>query len=246
MKIKAFLQMKDDFERLDFTLFNFVKHNPEIPILVVNDGGQNPSVVTDKYSQVTLVNFSESSWVKNGGNGTFGPEWFKRLYEYAESDSGYTHLLFLETDVLTRRTITINPAYDMSGFMNCSGPAVNKVCHSYFNLQKYGYEFNKMGGVASFLHTGCGGTIYSKDFFDKTRNNLDFILDAYRTIPEYCFQDVLITILGIISGCSVGKWKEVTQMATPHFEIDGFNPESAMIHGYKVDIVREQNNKRKH
>lgn len=235
MKIKAFLQMKDDFERLDFTLFHFTKHNPDIPILVVNDGGSDPSFITEKYQSVDLINEKKCCWVKNSGNGTFGYTWFERLFHYAFADD-CTHVLFLETDVYCKKKIEIVPSFDISGFMNSSGISVNKVCYAYFNLKDYGFEFNKFGGEISFLHTGCGGTIYSKEFFEKSLPNLHLIKNAYLQIPDYCFQDVLITILGIISGCSIGNWEELTQMHYPNY-----NTRAALVHNYKCDIVLKGN-----
>lgn len=205
--------MSNDTERLDFTLRNFKKHNPNVPVLVYNNGGnfELAKKIAEKYR--CEYKYIENIWHKKThcGTGSFNFRWFELLFEYALQEDDYTHILFLETDVYTQKKIATEPLYDMAGPLSFCGPKEN-ILFGYFKLEKYGYKFIFENNSRAFPHTGCGGTIYKKDFFVKSKENLHLIQKAYEEMIPYCFMDLLITILGMISGCSIGDWQDTSNL----------------------------------
>lgn len=202
--------MSNDNSRLDFTLKTFKKHNPEIPVLVYNNGGNSEAEnVAKKYN--CSYKFIPNIWHKQTrcGTGSFNYEWFKYLFEFGLEEDDYTHVLFLETDVYATGPIINEPEFDMSGPLHFCSEKENPL-FEYFNLDKFGYKFNLQNNSRFLAHTGCGGTIYKKDFFKKSQKNLPIIQKAYNDVIEHCFMDLIITILGVISDCSIGDWNDVT------------------------------------
>jgi hypothetical protein len=119
------------------------------------------------------------------------------LFDYGLNKE-YTHTLFLETDVLTTKKISIEPKYDMSGILNYCGNGETDL-YNMFNL-----TFKQ--------HSGCGSTIYKNEFFEKSKNNLEIVNYIYMKKPQSFFQDLVITILGRISDCSYGHWEECSDV----------------------------------
>lgn len=227
MKIQAIMMMKNDINRVDFVLHNFFKWNPDIPVLVYNCGGKSPKQVIDKYSNAKLIDYDDI-WHKgtHDGAGSFDPRWFKLMFEYGLNDN-YTHTLFLETDVLTTRKISIEPKYDMSGILNFCGPKED-ILYKYFN-------------IPHGPHSSCGSTIFKTDFFKKSFSNLYLIDKAFKEKQQNFYADLLMTILGRISGCSYGYWEECSDLRGYHVPIDGklvFVPSSdystTFVHSLKV------------
>ena len=107
MKIQAILFMCNDFARAKFTLENFRKHNPEIPIRVVNSGGESPESSLSHIPGIEFVD-AENLWHKKtyNGQGSFGPRFADYFFDFGLNNN-FTHTILLETDVLTNRTITI-------------------------------------------------------------------------------------------------------------------------------------------
>ena len=91
---------------------------------------------------------------------------------------------------------------------------INALQGVYFKIKKskhikYITPWNGEKNEISFLHYGTGGTIFSKSFFDKTSKNLSLIKELNDEKPECFLQDLAITSLALISGCSVGKWEDL-------------------------------------
>lgn len=198
MKIQAIMMMKNDAKRMEFVLENFLKYNPEIPVLVYNCGGVSPKEEIKKFKNVSLIDYDDI-WHKRGpgGIGSFDPRWFELMFEYGLNDS-YTHTLFLETDVLTTGKITKEPKYDMSGVLNYCGQG-ELVLYKMLNLEVQ-------------QHSGCGSTIYTTNFFKKCKDNLDLVNLLYCAKPQNFFQDLTMTILGRISSCTYGHWEECSDI----------------------------------
>ena len=205
-----------EFFRLEKTLENFFKHNPDIPVTVVNDGGQTPIEITRKFDNCYLINDTENSWIQKSifnSVGAPGYLWFKRLYDFASQDD-FSHIIYLESDVLTRRKIVHVPRYEVAGCGMVSWCSANEFYCDYFKIKKskhikYITPWNGEKNEISFLHYGTGGTIFSKSFFDKTSKNLSLIKELNDEKPECFLQDLAITSLALISGCSVGKWEDL-------------------------------------
>ena len=215
-----------EFFRLEKTLENFFKHNPDIPVTVVNDGGQTPIDVVRKFDNCYLIDDTKNSWIhesKFNSVGAPGYLWFKRLYDFANQDD-FTHIIYLETDILTRHKIVHVPRYEMAGSGMVSHWVANDFYCDYFKIKKTkhikyntpwltpvvvasgkGVEENEI----SFLHYGTGGTIFSKSFFDKTSRNLALMKELNDEKPNYFLQDLAITSLALISDCSVGEWEDL-------------------------------------
>lgn len=198
MKIQAIMMMKNDITRMQFVLDNFFKHNPEIPVLVYNCGGKSPKEEIKKYENAKLIDYDDI-WHKktSSSGGSFDPRWIKLMYEYG-NNKDYTHTLFLETDVLTTKKITIEPKYDMSGILNYCGSDEDGF-YTYLNLKK---DF----------HSGCGSTIFNNSFFEKISSNLKLVDKWFEERPRNFFGDLVISVLGRISGCSYGYWEECSDL----------------------------------
>lgn len=228
MKIQAVMMMKNDVKRMQFTLDNFFKHNPEIPVTLYNCGGLSPSDYVQKYSNLKLVEY-EDIWHKNthDGVGSFDPRWFDIMFKHG-LDENFTHLLFLETDVLTTKKISITPRYDMSGILNYCGEH-DKNIYNYLNL-------------SPAPHSGCGSTIYTKNFFKKTYKNLYLVEKIFNEKQEHFFSDLIITILGRLSQCSYGHWEECSDLRgylikdnkNNYIKIPSSNYSTTFVHSLKV------------
>ena len=240
MKIKAIIFASNDDKKLDFTLKHFKYHNPEIPVLIYNNGNTNMEPIAVKYG--CEYKKIPNIWHKKThcGVGSFNYQWFEYMFEFGLKEDGYTHILFLETDIYTIKPITKIPKYDMAGPLGFGGPNEN-VLVDYFDIKKYNYKFNQMNNSRAFPHTGCGGTIYTKDFFKKSEKNLFLIKKVYEEKIENCYMDLIITYLAIISNCSVGSWYDSTNIWGEYilnnenklYEIHKTNWDAALIHKVK-------------
>jgi hypothetical protein len=227
MKIQAILFMCNDFARAKFTLENFYKWNHDIPVRLINSGGNDPRPYLEHIPNVTFID-AENLWHKKThcGKGSFGPKYSEYLFEYGLNNN-YSHTLLLETDVLTNRKITIPPSYDISGITNLGGDNII-------------YEFLNINGHK--LHSGCGGTIFSYNYFNQIMNNklFDVFYTLFNKFPQYYYMDFISTIVGRKAGCSLGNWIEVSE-TKPYYGIDGDNlhivapsTNSTLVHDYKI------------
>jgi FkbM family methyltransferase len=225
MKIQAILVMKNDFTKLDFTLSNFCKHNPDIPVLVLNAGGESPEQITKKYHSVNLKH-CEDLWAKP----SFGPKFADYFFEYGLNEN-FTHTILLETDVLTNQKITKLPLYDISGCLNYGGS------HQI-------YEF--LGIKDDHFHTGCGGTIFSLNYFKKIKeNNYNIFQTVYEKYPNEYFMDLMLTLAARVNGLTFGDWEEVSNV-TGHlkkindtYQLASCNYSATMVHHYKVNDFKK-------
>lgn len=207
MKIQAIMMMKNDLVRADFVLQNFFKWNPDIPVLVYNCGGNSPKQVIDKYPNAKLIEYDDI-WHRgtHDGVGSFDVRWFKLMFDYGLNDN-YTHTLFLETDVLTTKKISIEPKYDMSGILNFCGPKEN-VLYDYFKLP-YG------------PHSSCGSTIFRTEFFKKCGPNLPLVEKCFKEKQQNFYMDLVMTLLCRVSDCTYGYWEECSDLRGYHIPKDG-------------------------
>lgn len=225
MKFKAIIFAKNDTRRLDFTLSQFRQFHPDIHILLINNGGDSLLSYAKKHN--CEYKDIPNCWVMNEGDGSFGPKYISYMFHYAFQDKEHSHVLFLETDVSTRKKIVLDTKLDMAGFMNCPAQHVYNAYFKYFDLgTRLGFSPELQKGNNQFRHTGCGGTLFSMNYFEKCIFNLDDILRSYEHIRHWWYQDMSMTVLGYISGCQIGQWSEVTQQSR--------NPDAAMEHGVKI------------
>lgn len=224
MKINALIFVYNDFKRAVFTLENFSKHNPDIPVRVINDGGEDPTKYISHISNIEIIQ-SKSIWHSKThcGKGSFGPEYYDFLFDMGLNNK-YSHTLFLETDVLTNRKITVTPNYDISGVMNKCGAE-----------EDYLYDYLELN--CERLHTGCGGTIFSKRYFEViSKNGFELFREYFNKFPLNYYSDMISSLVARKCGLSIGHWKEVTNNPA-HFvngELVRMNPNATMIHNYKV------------
>lgn len=224
MKIQAILFMCNDFARAKFTLENFSKWNPDIPIRVINSGGDSPEPYLRHIPNTEFID-APNLWHKKTlcGVGSFGPRYYDYLFEYG-LNSDYSHTLFLETDVLTNRKISISPKYEISGPINPCG-------HDEIILYKY------LNISENFLHTGCGGTIFSYNYFKTISEiNFQFFQDIFDKFAPNYFADLISTLAARVHGLSFGHWEEVSNIPI-HF-VDGnmvnVDMSKTLIHNFKV------------
>ena len=224
MKIQAILFMCNDFARARFTLENFNKWNPEVPIRVINSGGDCPKPYLEHITNIEFVN-APNLWHKKTlcGVGSFGPQHYDYLFDFGLNEN-FSHTLFLETDVLTNRKITIEPKYDISGPNNPCGPNEH-ILYDYLNIP------------GSRIHTGCGGTMFSLNYF-KTLKNKDysFFQEMFERFPQNYFADLISTLAARKNELSFGHWEEVSNI--PIHVVDGSfvsaNYGATLVHNYKI------------
>ena len=227
MNIQSILFICNDFARAKFTLENFSRWNPEIPITIINSGGECPK---PHLSHIKNTQFTDAPnlWHKKThcGKGSFDFRFFEYLFKLGSNNS-YSHTLLLETDVLTNRKITKIPLYDISGVTNFGG---DENVYKYLNLN------------SNRLHSGCGGTIFSTDYFNKIikSNNYYLFKHLFEKFPQYYYADFISTIVGLASGCSLGNWQEVSE-TKPYSAIENGNiytknPDvnATLVHNFKV------------
>lgn len=224
MKIQAILFMCNDFARAKFTLENFSKWNPDVPIRVINSGGDSPKPYLEHISNTEFID-APNLWHKKTlcGVGSFGPRYYDYLFEYG-LNSNYSYTLFLETDVLTNRKITIEPKYDIAGPTNPCGHN-ELILYNYLNINE------------NLVHTGCGGTIFNFNYFDTiSKNNYGFFRDMFDKFPQNYFMDLISTLAARVNGLTFGHWEEVSNIPI-HF-INGrminVDMNKTLIHNYKV------------
>jgi len=223
MKFQAIMFMCNDFERAFFTLHTFRRHHPDIKIRVVNSGGEDPTSRL-KYLNVEVVQ-APNLWHKKTlcGVGSFGPEFADYLFDYGLNEE-FTHTLMFETDVLTNRRVTVEPKYDISGPTNPCGHNELKL-YDYLNINE-----NK-------IHTGCGGTMFSLNYFKKIKeNNYDFFVNLFNKFPQHYFMDMILTLAARVNGLSFGHWEEVSNV--PVHVVNGkmvnVNYSATLVHNFKI------------
>jgi len=225
MKIQAILFMCNDFTRAKFTLENFRKHNPEIPIRVVNAGGDSPKPSLSHISNVEFVD-APNLWHKytKCGNGSFGPRFADYFFEFGLNQE-YTHTMLLETDILTNRTISIEPKYDISGPCNPCGDN-EYVLYDYLNIP------------GPRIHTGCGTTMFTNRYFNTIQGQDQFQLFQllFDKFPANYFMDMILTLIGRKAGLSFGHWEEVSNIPIHVVDNKFVNADmnATLIHNFKV------------
>jgi hypothetical protein len=224
MNIQAILFMCNDFARAKFTLENFSKWNPDIPIRIVNSGGDSPKPYLQHIPNTEFID-APNLWHKQTlcGTGSFGPRFADYFFDYGLNNN-YSHTLLLETDVLTNRQITISPKYEMSGPCNPCGHNENIL-----------YEY--LGITDNLVHTGCGGTIFSYKYFDTIhKTNFNFFQNMFDKFSSNYFNDLILTLAARVSDLSFGTWEEVSNI--PIHYINGqlvkANLTKTLIHNYKI------------
>ena len=223
MKIQAILFMCNDFIKAKFTLENFYRWNPDIPIRVVNSGGECPKPYLNHIPNIEYID-APNLWHKQThcGKGSFGPQFAEYLFEYGLQNFDYT--LLLETDVLTNRTISIFPKYDVSGPCTPCNPKEYEL-YDHLNIQD------------RRIHTGCGGTIFSSKYFQHIKkNHYKFFTEIFLKFPEHYYMDLILTLAARVSGLTFGHWKEVSNIPG-HFIENNWNQtnwQATMIHNYKI------------
>ena len=224
MKIQAILFMCNDFARAKFTLENFTKWNPQIPILVVNSGGDSPKPYLEHIPNTSFLD-APNLWHKKTdcGVGSFDYRYYDYLFEYGLNDD-YTHTLFLETDVLTNREITTEPKYDISGPNNRCGHNEH-ILYDYLNIND------------NRIHTGCGGTMFSLDYF-KTISERDysFFKDIFEKFPANYFMDLISTLAARKNNLSFGHWEEVSNIPihVVNNQLVNVNMNATLVHNFKI------------
>ena len=90
------------------------------------------------------------------------------------------------------------------------------------------------------LHTGMGGTAYSRNFFRTCEDRLSDVKKCYDMLPLCGYHDVIISCLARMSGCTLGDWAEASDIRGTERIIDNmwvhdsdYN-KCALIHNFKV------------
>lgn len=218
--------MSNDFSRAKFTLENFNKYNPTIPVRVINSGGENPEPYLRDIPNIEIIN-APNLWHKKTicGKGSFSPEFIEYFFEYGYN-SGFSHTLLLETDVLTNRSITKEPKYDISGPNNfCSENEY--VLYDYLQIR------------GSRLHTGCGATIFTNKYFDIIKNNIEYYnlyQELFDKFSSSYYMDLILTLVGRKAGLTFGHWEEVSNISFHVVDNKFVNADmsATLVHNFKI------------
>jgi hypothetical protein len=241
MTYHAILFMCNDEHRADFVLENFIKHNPEIGVTVYN-GGKNTDLIKTKYPTVEYIK-GPNLWHKGTRHapGSFSYGWFEMLFStYKRKQPDY--LIFLETDVKTNKKIEIEPKYDVAGPIISCGYMEQLVMYDFWGnyLDDKPFTEDRSTTWSHKYHTGVGGTVLSKNFFEKCESNLHKVKQCYETIPLNCYADVLLSCFARHSGCTLGDWEEATdtrgamRLIGDRWSFEGMNDNCALVHNFKV------------
>jgi len=247
--------MYNDLKKAKFVLEGMKQHNPNIPITVYNGGQSFPELV-DEYG-VELIE-GPNLWhnrvrstpiAATTQGGSFDYRWFDSLYGIAEKYNP-EYLIFLETDVKINDTITDDPEYDISGPVHMAAPFEQLIVYDYWTEYVNGRE--PIGGYSNpFLglsecrwphkfHTGMGGTAFSRNFFNLTKDKLYMIKQCFDQIPMCFHHDVVLSCFARHCGCTLGDWSEVTDTrGMLRFHNDKwyafpYQPEKSLIHSFEV------------
>lgn len=240
MKYHAILFMYNDENRALNVIKNFKKHNPNIFLTVYNGGNNYDSIQNNK--QVDNYILGKNLWHTKTRHapGSFSYEYIEYLFLINEKYN-FEWLLFLETDVYTNKPITKDPLYDVSGPMKGCGWMCSLVAYDYWSNYLANKPFNENNETSwpHKYHTGCGGTCFSKNFFNKCKSNLHLLKQAYDLIPFHCYQDLMISLLARYSGCTIGDWDDATDVGgsmifkNNQWNHEPLNLDKALIHGLK-------------
>ena len=225
MNIQAILFMCNDFNRAKFTLENFYKWHKNIPIKVINSGGADPAPYLQHIPTTTFVNV-DNLWHKKThcGKGSFDYRFFEYLFDYGLNPF-FDYTLFLETDILTNRPISIVPKFDISGPITPCNEKEKKL-----------YEYLQI--PPPFHHTCCGATIYKYSYFKTIteNNNFSFFVDTFKKFPQHYYMDLIATLAARLNGLSFGHWEEISNIpghfVNGHWHQTNYN--ATLIHNYKI------------
>lgn len=218
--------MYNDFARAKFTLENFCRYNPNIPVRIINSGGDDPKPYLGHIPNTEFIN-APNLWHKKTscGKGSFGPKFIEYFFEYGYN-SEFSHTLLLETDVLTNKQITKEPLYDISGPTNPCG-------HNELVLYDY------LGIKNNFLHTGCGATAFSYKYFYVIKNNASYYClyqELFDKFSANYFMDLILTVVGRKAGLTCGYWEEVSNIPYCYInnKISQADYSKSLIHNFKI------------
>lgn len=224
MKIQAIMFMCNDFARAKFTLENFRKCNPNIPIRVINSGGESPASILSHIDKIEFID-APNLWHKKTlcGVGSFDYRYYDYLFDYGLNDE-YDYTLFLETDVLTNREITQKPKYDISGPCNPCGHNEH-VLYDYLNINE------------NRIHTGCGGTMFSLNYFKTIKkNDFQIFKDLFEKFSGNYFMDLISTLAARKNNLSFGHWEEVSNIPihVVNNQFVNVDMNATLVHNFKI------------
>ena len=239
-KYHAVLYMYNDLPRAEFVIQGMQQNNPHIPLTVYN-GGEDMSFLKTKYN-INLVQ-GRNLWTTDTRHppGAFNYDWFVSFFDFAKKyDPDY--LIFLETDVKVNKKIEIDPTYDVAGPIFGCGFMERYMLYDFWGCYLNGLPFEEDRGSRwpHKLHTGMGGTAYSRNFFRTCEDRLSDVKKCYDMLPLCGYHDVIISCLARMSGCTLGDWAEASDIRGTERIIDNmwvhdsdYN-KCALIHNFKV------------
>jgi len=239
--------MYNDLNRAEFVLDNFKLHNPDILITVYNGGDPQPHLI-EKYG-VELIEGPNLVSKHTRSGMSFNLNWYDSFYGLAEKYNP-DYMIFLETDVKCNNKITKDPIYDVAGPMGNAGPMETLLVYDYWTNYINGLE--PIGGWSNpFMelqhsrwshrhHTGMGGTAFSRNFFEKTRDKLDIVRKCFDDIRLWFQNDLIVSCFARHCGCTLGDWQDATDVRGSMRFIDNqwygvpYDPDCALAHFWKV------------
>lgn len=203
------------------TLQSFRKFYPNVPILLVSDGGEDFSALARHFN---------CEYYYDPVNISYWPctdmrRWFDRI-KRACTLFNTEWVLILETDVRTRDRISKYPHAHLSGQGGSRGTRITKQLSPAAQV----YIKEKYPETENFGISGCGGSIFHRASFMKCVDAMKpgdieewTKLDA--GIPA---SDVALTFLFLVNGYVVRRWLDLS-----HDTIGNWGPGSAFDHQFK-------------
>lgn len=239
MTIGAFYQCFKQPRAFDHCLQNFRIHYPDVPLWIVNDGGDpNLESISKKYNPIhyelkerldtnaKCLIFSKKEQIL---------EWLRRLKEFVMT-TNVDFILLLEDDVFVQApTKTSDLKYDINGAnlsMSFRCPMLDTILH-----------LRNPSCPEKLFYGGCGGCFLRTSFFKRIFLYFELLEHDLDLYSKYCTDyasDKVISYLTWLYGGTIGMYPGFVETHHTDYKERTLNGTIEIIHQYKA--LYETNN----
>lgn len=223
LDFSAYFQCYQNIHATSEALRSFRQFYPNIPLLLVSDGGKDFGNVARQF---------DCQYHHDKKNIGYWPcldmlRWFERLARACISFNT-EWVLILEDDVRTRDRISKYPNAHLAGQGGSRGTKVTKQLSPLAQAAiKEKFPATNLFGIS-----GCGGSIFHRTSFLRCFRNLN--INGIETWPTddaglHGATDIALTFLFLINGYIVRRWLDLS-----HDTVGNWGPASAFDHQYKA------------
>lgn len=205
----AYLQFFQHDLAVYHALASFRRFNPENPINLVSDGGDDPtSLAAEFHCKAHRAPFKNGTYRSRAEN-TDHRVWLKRIYEACLTTlAAVDWVILLEPDVECFAKPAHFPEYALSG--PSPGPHWTPELKALFQ-GKFGRLTRNFG--LGHNYTGCGGSIFNRErFVECFENTPSDVLEAAHVMDARVLkaEDATISFLFQVNGFDTGGWADFT------------------------------------